>query len=141
MRNISGLENLRSQLPERLNVQKLAELLLHDFRRCHCCIYGNSEDEDKNLLLAELFLLPETLVYDNFDHRIDFVVRGVILRADHVPLTYCLQAENLAICGRCSVIPKVCGVDLYLQQSYTCMVGDIASQKFAIPVKPLLKMV
>lgn len=92
------------------------------------------------MLLAELALLPETLVYDNFDQRIDFVVCGAILRNDYVPLTYLLQAESLVICGRCSVIPKVCGVDLYLQHSYTCVVGDIARQKFALPVNHLLKM-
>jgi len=140
MRRVLGLENLRARHSERLNVRRLAEILLLDLRQCRCYIYGNGEDEEKNVLLAELALLPETLVYDNFDQRIDFVVCGPILRADQAPLTYRLQTESLAICGRCSVIPRVCGVDLYLQHSYTCVVGDIASQKFAIPVKPLHKM-
>ena len=117
MRHILGLEILRAQHPERLNVRRLAELLLMDLEECRCYIYGNGEDEEKNVLLAELTLLPDTLVYDNFDQRIDFVVSGPILRADHVPLTYRLQAKNVAICGRCSVIPRVCGVDLYLQHS------------------------
>lgn len=140
MRHVLGLETIRAHHPERLNARRLAELLLLDLRECRCYIYGNGEDEDKNVLLAELVLLPETLVYDNFDQRIDFVVSGQILRTDHVPLTYRLQAKSLAICGRCSVIPRVCGVDLYLQHSYTCVAGDIARQKFAISVKPLLKM-
>ena len=140
MRHILGLENMLAQYPERLNARRFAELLLVDLRQCRCYIYGNAEDEEKSVVLAELALLPETLVYDIFEQRVDFVVSGPILRVDRVPLTYRLQGENIAICGRCSVIPKVCGVDLYLQRSYTCVVGDVASQKFALPVRPLLKI-
>jgi hypothetical protein len=140
MRQINGLENLRRQHPGRLNTQKLAELLLADLCHCRCTIYGNIGDDDK-IALAELDLLPDSLEYEMFDQRIDFVVAGPILRADCVPLTYRLQGEQFSITGRCSMIPKVCGVDLYLQHSYTGIVGDIARQKFAIPVKPLLSMV
>jgi hypothetical protein len=139
MRQILGLKNIHAKHPERLNAQKLAEILLNDFRQCRCYIYGTA-DNDSHVVLAELALLPETLVYDNFDQRIDFVVSGAIIRCEHVPLTYRLQAENLVITGRCSMIPRVCGVDLYLQQSYSGIVGDIARQKFSILVKPLLKM-
>ena len=121
-------------------MQRLAEILLSDLSHCCCYVYSNGEDEEKHVVLAAMALLPETLVYDHFDQRIDFAVSGPILRADHPPLTYHLQAENLAISGRCSVLPKVCGVDLYLQHSYSCVVGAIARQKFTIPVKPLLKM-
>jgi hypothetical protein len=141
MREIHGLENIRALCPERLHARALADLLLSALRLSCCYIYGQDEDKNSSVLLAVLDLLPETLVYDQFDQRIDFVVSGAILRSDYVPLTYRLQAENFAMTGRCSVIPKVCGVDLYLQHSYTCVVGDIARQKFAIPIKPLLKIV
>lgn len=134
-----GLEKLRRQQPGLLNAQKLAELLLADLRHCHCSIYGCIGD-DERVLLAELDLLPDSLIYEMFDQRVDLIVAGPILRADCVPLTYRLQGEQFAISGRCSMIARVCGVDLYLQRSYTGVVGDIARQKFAIPVKSLLQM-
>lgn len=138
MRQISGLKKIRQLLPERFNPQKLAEIMLADLRLCQCRIYGNIGDNDR-VLLAELNLLPESLSYDNFDQRIDLCVAGPILRVDCVPLTYILQGELFAISGRCSMIGKVCGVDLYLQHSYTGVVGDIARQKFFLPLKPLMQ--
>ncbi|MBD9354801.1 hypothetical protein [Methylomonas albis] len=139
MRQIHGLEKLLEQQPGRLNAQKLAELLLTDLRQCRCSIYGTMGDNDR-VLLAELDLLPDSLEYEMFDQRIDLIVAGPILRADCVPLIYSLQGEQFAISGRCSMIARVCGVDLYLQRSYTGVVGDSARQKFAIPLKPLLQM-
>ncbi len=140
MRQIHGLENLRRQQPGLLNTQKLAELLLADLRDCRCTIYGCIGDDD-GIVLAELALLPDSLEYEMFDQRIDLIVAGPILRADCMPLTYRLHGEQFSISGRCLMIPRVCGVDLYLQHSYTGIVGDIARQKFAIPVKPLLQMI
>ncbi|WP_026602198.1 hypothetical protein [Methylomonas sp. 11b] len=139
MRQIHGLEKLVEQQPGRLNAQILAELLLTDLHQCRCSIYGTIGDDDR-VLLAELDLLPGGIEYEMFDQRIDLVVAGPILRNDCVPLTYRLQGEQFALSGRCSMIARVCGVDLYLQRSYTGVVGDIARQKFAIPLKPLLQM-
>ncbi|OAI06031.1 hypothetical protein A1353_10105 [Methylomonas methanica] len=138
MRQIHGLEKLVEQQPGRLNAPKLAELLLTDLRECRCSIYGTIGDDDK-VLLAELGLLPESLEYEMFDQRIDLIVAGPILRNDCVPLIYRLQGEQFAISGRCSMIARVCGVDLYLQRSYTGVIGDVARQKFSIPLKPLLQ--
>lgn len=140
MRQIHGLETIRQQHAGRLNAQKLAELLLTDLRQCRCSIFGAIGDDDR-VLLAQLDLLPDSLAYEMFDQRIDLIVAGPILRADCVPLTYRLQGDRFAISGRCSMIARVCGVDLYLQRSYTGVVGDIARQKFAIALKPLLQVV
>ncbi|OQW68873.1 MAG: hypothetical protein BVN35_19695 [Proteobacteria bacterium ST_bin11] len=137
MRRIHGLEKLIEQQSGRLNAQKLAELLLTDLRACCCSIYGTIGDDDR-VLLAELDLLPDSLTYEMFDQRIDLIVAGPILRNDCVPLIYRLQGEQFAISGRCSMIARVCGVDLYLQRSYTGVIGDIARQKFSIALKPLL---
>ena len=137
MKQIHGLEKIKKQHPNSLNMPKLAEILLADLQQCYCRIYGCIADNDK-ILLAELNLLPDTLSYDRFDQRIDFCLSGAILRSDCVPLTYILQAESFAISGRCSMIPKVCGVDLYLQRSYTGVMGDIARQNFALHLKSLL---
>ncbi|AMK77538.1 MULTISPECIES: hypothetical protein [Methylomonas] len=139
MRQIHGLEKLVEQQPGRLNAQKLAELLLTDLRQCRCSIYGTIGDDDR-VLLAELDLLADSLEYEMFDQRIDLIVAGPILRNDCVPLIYRLQGPHFAFSGRCSMIARVCGVDLYLQRSYTGVVGDVARQKFAIPLKPLLQM-
>jgi hypothetical protein len=139
MRQIHGLEKLAEQQPGRLNAQKLAELLLTDLRECRCSIYGTIGDDDR-VLLAELDLLPGGIEYEMFDQRIDLIVAGPILRNDCVPLVYRLQGEQFALSGRCSMIARVCGVDLYLQHSYTGVVGDAARQKFSIPLKPLLQM-
>lgn len=137
MRQIHGLEQLRSQHPGGLNAAQMAECLLDDLRQCRCTIYGCIGDDDK-IVLAELDLLEDTLAYEMFDQRIDFIVAGAILRADCVPLTYRLQGKLFSITGRCSMIAKVCGVDLYLQSSYSGVIGDISRQKFSIAVKPLL---
>jgi len=139
MRQMHGLEKIRGSHPELLTAAKLAEILLDDLQDCRCLIYGSIGEDDK-IVLAELELLPDTLSYERFDQRIDLCVSGPILRADCVPLTYRLQGQRFAVTGRCSMLAKVCGVDLYLQHSYTGIAGDIARQKFAIPVKPLLKM-
>ncbi|WP_446808522.1 hypothetical protein ACH50O_14680 [Methylomonas sp. 2BW1-5-20] len=138
MRQIHGLEKLVEQQSGRLNAQKLADLLLTDLRQCRCSIYGTIGDDDK-VLLAELDLLADSLEYEMFDQRIDLIVAGPILRNDCVPLIYRLQGEQFAISGRCSMIARVCGVDLYLQRSYTGVIGDVARQKFSIPLKPLLQ--
>ncbi len=139
MKHYHGLQNLSRRYEGMLNTQRLAELLLDDLQGCRCNIYGCIGNDDK-IVLAELRLISESLVFDSFDQRIDFVVSGLILRNDCVPLTYRLQGGEFAISGRCSMIGKVCGVDLYLQASYTGIIGDIARQKFAIAVKPLLKI-
>ena len=138
MRQINGLENIRQQHPDRLNAARFAELLLQDLQNCHCTIYG-CIGQDQKILLAQLKLLPDSLNYDSFDQRIDLIVAGPILRADCVPLTYILQGGQFSLSGRCSRIAKVCGVDLYLQRSYTGQVGDVARQSFALPVNALLK--
>ena len=138
MKQIYGLQKIRRQHPERLSAAKLAEILLSDLQHCYCEIYGCIGEDDK-IPLAKLGLLPESLQYEMFDQRIDLCVAGPILRADALPLTYRLQGRVFAITGRCSMISRVCGVDLYLQASYTGVVDDIARQKFSIAVPPLLK--
>ncbi|OAI11400.1 hypothetical protein A1359_14750 [Methylomonas lenta] len=139
MKQFHGLDTLCQSRQGWLKPQDMASLLLKDLYDCQCQIFGCIEDNDK-ILLATLHLLPDDLSYEMFDQRIDLIVAGPILRNDCVPLTYRLQGKAFGISGRCSVIAKVCGVDLYLQRSYTCEIGDIARQKFSIDIKSLLKM-
>ena len=139
MKQFHGLAKLCQLHQGWLKPQDLAGLLLDDLQQCQCRIFGCVEDDDK-ILLAGLSLVPDELHYELFDQRIDFIVAGPILRNDCVPLTYRLQGKTFGISGRCSVIAKVCGVDLYLKRSYTCVIGDIARHKFSIDIKALLKM-
>lgn len=137
MRRFHGLEHFHTEHPALLQPKQLSLWLLEELQACRCLIFGAIGD-DERILLAELALAPEGLAYDRFDQRIDLSLAGPILRADCVPLTYRLQGRVFAVSGRCSVLRKVCGVDLYLSHSYTGKVGDMAWQYFAIPVKPLL---
>ncbi|WNB75220.1 hypothetical protein [Methylomonas koyamae] len=136
MRQYHGLDNLRVLITGRPTLTKLAECLLADLRDCRCMIYGNLGDDDR-VVLAELRLQADTLLYERFEQRIDLRGAGPILRDDCVPLTFRLAGERFAISGRCSALPHVCGRDLYLS-SYSGRIGDIARQSFQIPLKQLL---
>ena len=140
MKQFHGLETLTQFHPGKISPHALANLLLNDLRHCQCSIYGCLGDDDK-ILLAKLSLIPDSLEYEMFDQRIDLILSGTILRNDCVPLTYRLQGTDFGISGRCSMIARVCGVDLYLQASYTGIIGDMARQKFSIAIKPLLKLI
>ncbi|MCK9609099.1 MAG: hypothetical protein M0R33_21910 [Methylomonas sp.] len=138
MKQYHGLDKLCQSLQGWVKPRDLATALLADLQDCRCRIFGCIGEDDK-ILLATLHLLPDDLRYEMFDQRIDLIVAGPILRNDCVPLTYRLQGRAFAITGRCSMIAKVCGVDLYLQRSYTGVIGDIARQKFSIDINALLK--
>lgn len=137
MKQFHGLDQLGASRQGWLKPKDLAAALLDDLQDCRCRIFGCIEDEQ--ILLATLSLLPESLYYDAFDQRMDLIVAGPISRNDCVPLTYRLQGRAFAVTGRCSMIARVCGVDLYLQRSYTGIVGDIARQKFSIDINVLVK--
>ena len=109
MKTIKGLEKIYQSQPKRLTADTLAACLLTDLAQCHCAIYG-LDSKEQPVLLARLHLVPETLVYDQFDKRIDLIVAGTIVSAEYVPLRYCLQGHEFAMTGRCSVIGKICGV-------------------------------
>jgi hypothetical protein len=138
MRQNRGLEVLTKEHAGRLTVAALSDLLQHDLKNCECLIFGQTEEEEP-VLLAILHIIPDSLYYESFDQRIDFTVVGDIISDQYVPLTYRVQGEYYYFYGRCSTIPKVCGVDLYLSQSYTEKAGDRVQQRFSIFVKKLMK--
>ncbi len=112
--------------------------MLKDLENCLCSIFGKTKDEVP-VLLAELKIVPQSLYYEIFDQRIDFEVSGKIINHQYVPLTHVVQGEKYDFHGRCSTIPKVCGVDLYLSKSYTEQTGHKVRQKFSISVKNLVR--
>lgn len=140
MRQEQGLDTLIQHQAGLLSAKVLSGLLLDDLQACCCRIYGATPDEVP-VLLAELSIIPESLYYDTFAQQIDFAVSGDILNDQYVPLTYKVQGLIYSFHGRCSVIPKVCGIDLYLNKSYTGKQGDHVRQNFSISVKKLLKTI
>jgi len=73
--------------------------------------------------------------------RIEFVVEGKIINDQYPAITYTVNAATFRFYGRCSTIPQICGVDLYLDKSYTEKTGDPVIQKFRIPVHKLYRAV
>lgn len=140
MKQIHGLEKLKQQHPGAVNTSKLADILINDLRDCQCMIYG-CIGNDEQIVLAQLSLLPETLNYEMFDQRLDLNVEGRILRNDCVPLTYCLKGELFSMTGRCSIIARVCGVDLYMCNNYSEQIGDTVRQRFSLNIPALLKRI
>ncbi len=138
MRQEQGVALLVQQQRGQLTAKILSKLLLEDLARCGCKIYGKNSAE-KIVLLAELKLLPDSLFYEMFDQRIEFTVVGDIINNQYVPLTYQVTGQKYSFYGRCSVIRKVCGVDLYLSKTYTEILGDTVKQRFSISIKKLLK--
>ncbi|MBS3963662.1 MAG: hypothetical protein KGZ80_04040 [Methylomonas sp.] len=135
MKQIHGLDTVSRSHCGLLSPPVIANLLIDDLAGGYCEIYGDQDGQ--RILLTKLDLLPTTLAYDPFDRRLSWSVAGPILRNDCVPLTYKMQGKQFAITGRCSVIPKVCGVDLYLHRSYTGIIGDTVRQRFTVSTKEL----
>ena len=137
MKKLHGIDVLFKPCQQALTDRCITDALLKDLAHCRLYIYGDCNGED--IILAELVLQEESLQYEPFDKRIDLTVAGVIKRADGVPLTYRLQGDVFSISGRCSVIPKVCGVDFYIGQSYPGDVGERVQIKFKIKLADVKK--
>ena len=139
MRQQQGLEALTEGQRGQVSAKVLSKLLLDDLEQCCCKIFGKTASEEP-VLLAELEIVSDSLFYEMFDQRIEFVVVGNIINDQYVPLTYQVAGKQYSFHGRCSGIPKVCGVDLYLSKTYTEKKGGSVRQRFFVSVKQLLKM-
>ena len=122
------------------NKIEFADLLVDDLKQSNCLIFGETTDEQP-ILLAELKTQVESIkLYSGLLHqRVEFVVEGAIINDQYPALTYSVNGATFRFYGRCSTIPQVCGVDLYLDKSYTGKVGDYVKQKFIIPVNKLYR--
>ncbi len=138
MRKEQGLKKLVENYTGNITTEILASLLMDDLKSAECFIFGQTRD-DELILLTELNIIPDSLFYEQFDKRIEFTVAGEILNDQYVPLTYSVRGDKFKFSGRCSMIPRVCGVDLYLSSSYTRCAGDIVRQNFSVAVKRLVK--
>ncbi len=124
------------------NKTEFAELVMADLKQSNCFIYGETKDEGR-VQLAELKTQLETIKFYNglFQQHIEFSVEGKIINDQYPAITYQVKGAILLFYGRCSTIPQVCGVDLYLDKSYTGKVGDCVKQKLTIPVSKLYRLV
>lgn len=124
------------------NKTEFADLIMDDLKQSSCMIYGENADEEL-VLLAELKIHIDTIKLNSglFQQSIEFVVEGKITNAEYPAITYSFNSATFKFYGRCSIIPQVCGVDLYLDKSYTGKVGDYVKQKFTIPVSKLYRSV
>jgi len=124
------------------NKTEFSDLLIDDLKESSCSIFGETADEQA-VLLAELKIQMDSLDLHSgmFHQHIEFVVDGAIINDQYPALTYTVKGGTVLFFGRCSTIPQVCGVDLYLDKSYTDKEGDYVKQKFTIPVNKLFKFV
>lgn len=124
------------------NKIEFADLIMDDLKKSSCMVYGKNADE-KLVLLAELKTQLDTLKLNSglFQQSIEFVVSGQITNDQYPAITYSVNGAIFRFYGRCSIIPQICGVDLYLDKSYTGTVGDYVKQKFTIPVNTLYRSV
>jgi len=124
------------------NKTELTDLLMDDLKEASCSIFGETVDEQA-VFLAELKIKMDSLnlYHGMFHQHIEFVVEGAIINEQYPALTYTVKGDTLLFFGRCSTIPQICGVDLYLDKSYTEKKGDYVKQKFTIPVNKLFKLV
>ena len=140
MRKYQNLELLVKLYNGVVNKTVFGDLLIDDLKKSCCLIFGETVDEQP-VLLAELKIQADSLYLDSrmFHQRIEFVVEGEIVNDQYPPLTYSVNGGTFRFYGRCSTIPQICGVDLYLDKSYTEKVGDHVKQKFTIPVYKLFR--
>ena len=124
------------------NKTEFADLIMGDLKQSSCMIYGESADEEL-VLLAELKTQLDTIKLYNglFQQRIEFVVEGEITNDQYPAITYSVNGATFRFYGRCSTIPQICSVDLYLDKSYTGKFGDYVKQKLSIPFNKLYRSV
>ncbi len=142
MRKYKNLKLLVKHYDGILNKSKFSDLLAADLKQACCKIFGETIDEEL-ILLAELRIQENSLSHSSglFQQNIEFVVTGKIINDQFPALTYRVDTGTFQFFGRCSTIPQVCGVDLYLDKSYTEKVGDCVKQKLSVPVNHLFKSV
>jgi len=142
MRKYQNLELLLKNFNGELNKTVFAELLMQDLKQSHCQIFGETIDEEL-VLLADLKTQANSVCVKSglLQQSIEFVLVGEIINNQYPALTYRVDTGTFQFYGRCSTIPQICGVDLYLDKSYTEKVGDGVKQKLTVPINPLFKAV
>ena len=142
MRKYKNLEQLLKAYDSMISKQQFAILLAEDLKQACCQVFGETIDEEL-VLLAELKTEKDSISCSSglFQQYIEFFVVGKITSNQYPAIKYRVDTGTFQFFGRCSTIPQVCGVDLYLDKSYTEKVGDTVRQKLSVPVNQLYKSV
>ena len=142
MRKYKNLEQLLKAYDGMISKEQFTDLLTEDLKQACCHILGETIDEEA-VLLAELKTQKESVSRSSglFQQYIEFIVIGKIISNQYPAINYHVDTGTFQFFGRCSTIPQVCGVDLYLDKSYTEKEGDSVRQKLSVPVNQLYKSV
>jgi len=136
MRQLTGLERLLENHTGFIKPEQVAQYMQAQFKESHLLVYAEPLGEQKTLL-ADLAIINDQMDYDLYQQRLELVFIGTVID-EKIPLTYTIHGQDLSYLGRCSVIPKVCGVDLYFA-NYVQSKGQEIRQKIIIPIKDLVK--
>ena len=135
MRELKGLGLFLDNYTGMIKANTVAEFMQSQFSVSHLRVYADPLEEEKITLLADLSL--QEFSYDAFEQSIIWIFMGTVLDAS-IPLTYRIDGQQLQFTGRCSVIPKVCGVDLYFSH-YQQQQGVRVRQKITVSIRDLVK--
>jgi len=136
MRQLIGLERFLINHTGFIKPEQVAQYMQTQFKESHLLVYAEPLGEQKTLL-ADLTIINDQMNYDLYQQRLELVFIGTVID-EKIPLTYTIHGQDLSYLGRCSVIPKVCGVDLYFA-NYVQSKGQKIRQKIIIPIKDLVK--
>jgi len=136
MRQLTGLERFLENHTGFIKPEQVAQYMQSQFKGSHLLVYAEPLGEQKTLL-ADLTIINDQMGYDLYQQRLELVFIGTVID-EKIPLTYTIYGQDLSYLGRCSVIPKVCGVDLYFA-NYVQSKGQKVRQKIVISIKDLVK--
>lgn len=136
MRQLTGLTHFFDKYTGTIKAGQVAEFMQEQFAGSDLIVYAEPLSEQKTIL-AKLSFAAEMVNYDSYAQRLEFVFIGTVID-EQIPLTYIISGLNLTFFGRCSVLPKVCGVDLYFS-NYKRSKNFCVRQKITISIKDLVK--
>jgi hypothetical protein len=111
MRQLTGLECFFIENSGSIKAEQAAQFMQEQFRNSQLTVYAEPLSEQQTVL-ATLDISKEIIEYDAYAQRLEFVFIGTDV-SEKIPLTYTINGVDLRYIGRCSVLPKVCGVVLY----------------------------
>jgi len=135
MRELKGLEIFLEDYKGMIKAEAVADFMQKQFIESHLRVYADALDESQENVLADLTIQESS--YDAFSQSLSWHFSGKVLQ-EAIPLTYCIKGKQLQFTGRCSVIPKVCGVDLYFSD-YQKKQDFLVRQKIHVSIKDLIK--
>ena len=136
MRQLTGLGDFFIHHSGGIKAEQVAEFIQKQFNGSDLVVYAEPLSEQKTVL-AILAFNPEMSAYDAYAQRLEMIFMGEVTN-ESIPLSYTIHGLDLSFYGRCSVLSKVCGVDLYFS-NYKRSQGAAVRQKITLSIKELVK--